>query len=450
VSALHEVRVPDMGDFKDVPVIEVLVRAGESIAKDAPLISVESEKATMEVPSPMAGMVAEVMVKVGDRVSRDSLLLRVATEDAGTRTAADRVPTKAAIARAEPVIAQRPLVEPVIAERVTADAVRVERVQECAVNPPAPVQPAGDQRDLPVRASPSLRRLARELGVDLQRVPASGPRGRMTREDVDGFVKRELERAATAATAAPQGGVANGPPRPTIDFSSFGPTERKTLSRIRRIAGTHLARSWSTIPHVTNFDEADVTELEVFRNQLNREQAKSGLKLTMLAFLIKGCVFALQKYPEFNTSLEGEELIYKGYFHIGFAADTPNGLVVPVIRDADRKGLLQIAGEAAQLAASAREGKLKATDMQGGCFSLSSLGGIGGTGFTPIINAPEVAILGVTKSQHRPVWDGSQFLPRLMLPLCLSWDHRVVDGVAAGRFLVYLAALLSDFRRALL
>jgi pyruvate dehydrogenase E2 component (dihydrolipoamide acetyltransferase) len=300
-----------------------------------------------------------------------------------------------------------------------------------------------------VRASPALRKRARELGVDLQRVAPTGPNGRVRREDVDDFVQAQLARAANGQTN-PAAGAPGLLPWPQVDFAKYGPIERKPLSRVQRLSGANLARNWALIPHVTNFDEADVTDLEAFRVQVNREQEKSGTRLTMLAFLLKASAAVLAQYPAFNASLDGDELVFKRYFHIGFAADTPQGLVVPVIRDVDKKGLLQIARETAELAALARDGKLKPGDMQGGCFSISSLGGIGGTGFTPIINAPEVAILGATRAQQRPVWDGAQFRPRLMLPLFLSWDHRVVDGVAAARFLVALAALLADFRRALL
>jgi pyruvate dehydrogenase E2 component (dihydrolipoamide acetyltransferase) len=418
-QALYEVRVPDIGEFKDVPVIEVLVKAGDAVAKDAPLIVLESDKATLDVPAPRAGVVHDVGVKLGDRVSQGSLLLRLVSTSAAVATPAPTLPA---------------MVTPTIAA-VTALA-------------PAATPAMPDERT-PVRASPALRKRAREIGVDLARVAGSGPGGRLQREDLDEFVRRELERAPSGVGATDGGGLGLLP-WPQVDFAKFGPVERKPLSRVKRISGANLARNWVIIPHVTNFDEADITDLEAFRNQVNREPATNGVKLTMLAFVIKACVGALQRYPEFNTSLDGEELVHKRYFHIGFAADTPNGLMVPVIRDVDRKGLLQIAGEAAELAALARQGKLKAGELQGGCFSVSSLGGIGGTGFTPIINAPEVAILGVSRAQLRPVWDGSQFAPRLMLPLGLSWDHRVVDGVAAARFLVHLAALLADFRRALL
>jgi pyruvate dehydrogenase E2 component (dihydrolipoamide acetyltransferase) len=301
----------------------------------------------------------------------------------------------------------------------------------------------------PVGASPSLRKRARELGVDLQRVAPTGPNGRVRREDVDDYVQAQLASATNGQTNASP--AAPGLlPWPQVDFAKYGPVERKPLSRVQRLSGANLARNWALIPHVTNFDEADITDLEAFRVQVNREQEKAGVRLTMLAFLLKASAAVLAQYPAFNASLDGDELVFKRYFHLGFAADTPQGLMVPVIRDVDKKGLLQIARETAELAALARESKLKPTDMAGGCFSISSLGGIGGTGFTPIINAPEVAILGATRAQTRPLWDGAQFRPRLVLPLMLSWDHRVVDGVAAARFLVALSALLSDFRRTLL
>lgn len=420
MGKMREVLVPDIGDFKDVPVIEVLVQVGDTVLKDAPLVVLETDKATMEVPSSAAGVVRELSAKVGDRINQGMRLLMLEEE----APSEDPPPPVAA-----PLVA---------AER---------RRQEAA--PPASAMaahaaPSSTSSAPALRASPALRKLARELGIELARVSHSGPRDRITREDIEAYVRRELARPAPAA-----GGL-NLLPWPQVDFAKFGVVDREPLSRLRTIAGANLSRNWATIPHVTNFDEADITELEAFRLQLNREQVKDAPKLTMLAFLIKACVEVLRRYPEFNASLDGEELVLKRYFHIGLAADTPKGLMVPVIRDADGKGLLEIARETAELAALARAGKLRPEQMQGGCFSISSLGGIGGTGFTPIINAPEVAILGVTRAEQKPKWDGTAFRPRLMLPLNLSWDHRVVDGAAAARFLVRLAELLKDFRRVVL
>jgi pyruvate dehydrogenase E2 component (dihydrolipoamide acetyltransferase) len=425
--------VPDIGDFKDVPVIEVLVKPGDMVKKDAPLIVLESDKATLDVPAPLEGVVKSVEVKLGDKVNQGSLVLlleRAASLAAAAPTPATVLPTAATVLPTPETAPPPPmtLVPPPVATAPVAPAL-------------AP-QPAATDPRL-VRASPSLRKLGRELGVDLARVTPTGPGGRLQRPDIDAFIKQELARAAA-------GSAPSLPPWPQVDFAKFGPIERQPLSRIKRMSGANLARNWATIPHVTNFDEADITDLETFRAQINREEEKNGTKLTMLAFVIKACAAALQRHPDLNASLDGDSLVYKRYFHIGFAADTPSGLVVPVIRNADTKGLVQIAREVAELAGLAREGKLKPTDLQGGCFSISSLGGIGGTGFTPIINAPEVAILGLTRAQRKPVWDGAQFLPRLMLPLALSWDHRVLDGVTAARFLVQLVALLADFRRAIL
>jgi len=420
-----EVQIPDIGDFKDVPVIEVLVKVGDSVVKDTPLIVLETDKSTMEVPSPIAGIVGSIKVKVDDRVNKGTVFLTLESEDAQPVVS----PTK------EPAAAS-PIAVPVKGEQV--EQARVAPVSVPETSPPASVGQ--------VAASPALRKLARQLGVDLSLVPATGLRGRLVREDVERFVQSQLSRPAPEPATA-SGGFAGMLPWPKVDFAKFGNIERQPLSRLRKISGANLSRNWVMIPHVTNFDEADITELEAFRVQVNREQKPDVPKLTMLAFLIKASVEVLRRFPEFNASLDGEELVLKRYFHIGFAADTPNGLVVPVIRDADRKSLRELAHEASELAALARAGKLKSEHMQGGCFSVSSLGGIGGTGFTPIINAPEVAILGVTRAELKPKWDGKQFLPRLMLPLNLSWDHRVIDGASAARFLVTLSSLLGDFRR---
>ena len=421
MSTIDQVLVPDIGDFKDVKVVELLVTVGATVVKDAPILTLETDKATMDVPSPVAGTVLELQVSVGDVVSQGSPIVRLA-----------RQPEAETPRATAPKLQTAP---PVLEPRLSALAapVAATQVQMPAVAAPTP-------RGVPVRASPAVRKAARERGIDLARVARTGLDGRLRREDLDEHVRQ----------MAAQPSASGLPPWPAIDYAEFGPVERKALSRLKRIAGANLARNWQTIPHVTNFDEADITELEAFRADVNREQGAGGVKLTMLAFLIKASVAVLRQHPTFNASLDGDALVYKRYFHIGFAADTPEGLVVPVIRDADRKGLLEIAREAAALATLARQGKLKLADLQGGCFTISSLGGIGGTGFTPIINAPEVAILGASRAQLRPIWDGAPFRPRLMLPLALSWDHRVVDGAAAARFLVDLVTLLADFRRALL
>ena len=429
-----ELRVPDIGDFKDVAVIEVFIKAGDTVKPEQSLITVESDKASMEIPASQGGVVKEVKVKLGDKVSEGSLvaMIEVAAADG---------------AAAAPAGATAPQLQ------AAAPAATAARGVPTAALPPH--EPSAPQGQLP-HASPSVRRFARELGVALADVKGSGPKGRITHEDVQGFVKGVMAAASRAGgtltpTPAPAGGGLPGLlPWPQIDFTKFGPVERKDLSRIKKLSGANLHRNWVMIPHVTNNDEADITELEALRVQLNKENEKAGIKVTMLAFVIKAVVAALKKFPEFNTSLDGEQLVYKRYFHIGFAADTPNGLVVPVLKDADKKGLLQVSQEMSELAKKARDGKLGPADMSGGCFSISSLGGIGGTHFTPIINAPEVAILGLSKGFMKPVWDGKAFQPRLMLPLSLSYDHRVIDGASAARFNAYLASILADFRRVVL
>ncbi|NDY92207.1 dihydrolipoyllysine-residue acetyltransferase [Ideonella livida] len=435
-----EVLVPDIGDFKDVAVIELLVKVGDTVKVEQSLITVESDKASMEIPSSHAGVVKELKVALGDKVNIGSLIAVI--EGVGTAPAAA---TAAAPVAAAPVPAAVSAPAPVAAAAVAVAAP--------AHNPGAPVL------GLP-HASPSIRKLARELGVPLAEVKGSGLKGRITQNDVQGFVKgvmagdvqtaAQKAKAPAAAPAAAGGAFPGLLPWPQVDFAKFGPVERKDLSRIKKISGANLHRNWVVIPHVTNHDDADITELEAFRVQLNKENEKSGVKVTMLAFMIKAAVAALKKFPEFNASLDGDQIVQKGYYHIGFAADTPNGLVVPVIRDCDKKGIFEISAEMSALAKKARDGKLGPADMTGGCFSISSLGGIGGRYFTPIINAPEVAIMGVCKSQIEPKWDGKQFQPRLMLPLSLSWDHRVIDGAAAARFNVYFASLLADFRRIVL
>ncbi|MEZ5628684.1 MAG: dihydrolipoyllysine-residue acetyltransferase [Rhodocyclaceae bacterium] len=435
MSRLIDVNVPDIGDYNDVPVIELLVQVGDTVAADDAIVTLESDKATMDVPSPQAGVVRELLVKVGDRVSEGSALARVeATADAGATAAPAPAPAPAPAA---------PAPAPAAAAPAPAAPVPPPAAPEAVSAPPA----SGKR----THASPSVRHYAREHGVDLAGVKASGRNGRITREDVTAHIKAVMQGGAApgkAAQAAP-GTLLDLLPWPKVDFAKFGPIDTQPLSRIKKISGANLSRNSVVIPHVTNFDEADITDLEAFRQQINTENAKNpeAAKLTLLAFLIKASVAALKKFPEFNASLDGDNLVLKQYYHIAFAADTPNGLVVPVIRDADKKGIYAIAAEAGALAKKARDGKLGPADMSGGCFTVSSLGGVGGTGFTPIINAPEVAILGVTRSQMKPVWDGKAFIPRLILPLCLSWDHRVIDGVMAARFLVYLQQILGDFRR---
>ncbi len=437
MANLVDVKVPDIGDFTDIPVIEILVKVGDTVAKEQSLVALESDKATMEVPASHAGIVREIKVKLGDKVSMGALVLVLeATADAvivATPTAAvASAPAAAAVAPSPaPAILAAPMPPP-----------------------PAPVSAplgnAGTHVGATARAhaSPSMRAFARELGVDLTRVKGTAPKGRISKEDIQLFVKTELAKPA----AKSGGGSFAFPEMPHIDFTKFGTIETRALSRIKKLSGNNLARNWMMIPHVTQHDDADITDAEAFRVSTNEDLSKSGTKVTMLAFLIKASVAALKKFPEFNSSLEpgGENLVLKKYFHIGFAADTPNGLVVPVIRNADQKSIVDIAKEMAELAGKARDGKLSPTEMQGGCFSISSLGGIGGTYFTPIINAPEVAILGVSKSKMQPVWNGKEFAPRLMLPMSLSYDHRVVDGAAAARFTSYLSAVMSDLRKLVL
>ncbi len=434
-GAEQVVTVPDIGDFKEVEVIELLVKVGDKVSAEQSLITVESDKSSMEIPTAVAGEVTAVLVKIGDKVSKGSDLIKL---KAGAASAAPAEAPKAEAAAPASPASEQPQAES----------------KPAAASRPAPTAsvPAVAQDGPKPHASPSVRKFARELGVDLAKVAATGSKGRITQDDVRNHVKQALAQGSGAASTA--GGANVGGLEvlawPKVDFSKFGEVEAKALSRIKKISGANLHRNWVMIPHVTNNDDADITDLEAFRVTLNKENEKSGVKITMLAFLIKAVVSALKKFPEFNASLEGDNLILKKYFHIGFAADTPNGLVVPVIRDADKKGIMEIAKETAELAKKARDGKMSPSDMQGGCFSISSLGGIGGTSFTPIINAPEVAILGVSRSAHKPVWDGKQFVPQLTLPLSLSYDHRVIDGASAARFNAHLAAVLADFRRILL
>jgi pyruvate dehydrogenase E2 component (dihydrolipoamide acetyltransferase) len=442
-SGTVEVQVPDIGDFKDVEVIEVMVKPGDTIKTEQSLITVESDKASMEIPSSHAGVVKEVKVKLGDKVSKGTPVLVL--EAVGASPAAPEAkPAEPAAAASTPSAAPAPSPAPTLT------------LVESKPAPTAALEPY-EREGVKPHASPSVRKFSRELGVDLVRIKGSGAKGRILHEDIQNYVKSVMAGAAATPAAAAVAPVSKGGgldllPWPSLDFSKFGATEVQPLSRIKKISGPNLHRNWVMIPHVTQFDEADVTELEEFRKDSNAAMAKSGVKLTMLAFVIKACVAALKKFPVFNASLDanGENLILKQYCHIGFAADTPNGLVVPVVKDADKKGISQIAQEMAELSAQAREGKLKPADMQGASFTISSLGGIGGTAFTPIINAPEVAILGLSKSAIKPVWDGKQFAPRLMLPLSLSYDHRVIDGAMAARFCVYLTEVLADMRKTLL
>jgi pyruvate dehydrogenase E2 component (dihydrolipoamide acetyltransferase) len=456
----QEVKVPDIGNYSNVPVIEILVAPGDTVKKDQGLLTLESDKATMEVPAPFAGVVKEIRVKLGDEVSEGAVVAVIDAAEGAAQPAAAKAQAPAAKKEepAAPAAAEAP--KPAAAAApppVVAESTKPGIDAEIAGprTPPVPFDASVVMPDKVPHASPAVRLFARELGVNLSAVSGSGRKARITREDVQNYVKQALAGGAAprpAAAAPAAGGGLNLLPWPQVDFSKFGETETRALSRIKKISGANLARNWVMIPHVTQHDDADITELEALRVLVNKENEKAGLKLTMLAFLIKAVVAALKKFPDFNASLDasGENLVLKKYFHIGFAADTPNGLVVPVLRDADKKGVLDIARETGELAAKARDGKLGPADMSGGCFSISSLGGIGGTAFTPIVNAPEVAILGVSKSATKPVWDGKAFQPRLILPLSLSYDHRVIDGASAARFTSYLGQVLADMRRTLL
>jgi pyruvate dehydrogenase E2 component (dihydrolipoamide acetyltransferase) len=424
-AGVAEVRIPDIGDFKDVPIIDIMVKPGDTIAAEQALVTLESDKASMDVPSPFAGLVADLKLKVGDRVSEGSVILTLVTDATAAKTMpppSAPMPSPSAAPAAVPPGAPAPIAAPLLS--ISAESF-----------------------DIPY-AGPSVRKRARERGIDLRQVKGSGPRGRILPADVDAFAAAPPPAAARPSASTGTAGL-DLLPWPRVDFAKFGSVETKPLSRIKKISAANLHRNWVMIPHVTSHDEADITELEEFRVKLNKEIEKSGVRVSILAFMIKAAVATLKKFPEFNSSLEGENLILKKYYHIGFAADTPQGLVVPVIRDADKKGVIDIAKEMGELAKLARDGKLKADQMQGGTFTISSLGGIGGTYFTPIINAPEVAIMGACRSFHKMVWDGKQATPRLMQPLSLSWDHRVIDGAAAARFNVYFGSLLADMRRAL-
>ena len=443
MSSLVEVKVPDIGDYKNIPIIEILVKPGDVVKAEDSLVTLESDKATMEVPSPAAGTVKEVKVKVGDKVSEGVLVVLLeavaaapASGPAAPQQAAAPAPTPVTVPAADaPAPAPSPATLPT---RASADIVRPSVVE-------APVRDVGTNP----HASPSVRRLGREFGVDLTQVTGTGPKTRILKEDVQAYVKSRIAGASTPATA---GSGFNVLPMPQVDFSKFGAVTQQPLSRIRKLSGANLHRNWVTIPHVTQNEEADVTELEAFRRAQSADKGKPGPRLTMLAFLMKASVAALKQFPDFNASLssDGESLVLKQYFHIGVAVDTPSGLVVPVIRDVDRKGVIDLAGELAAVSERMRAGKISPTDLQGGCFSISSLGGIGGTYFTPIINAPEVAILGVSRATIKPVWNGKEFAPRLMLPLSLSYDHRVIDGAQGARFISYLSGILGDIRRLVL
>ena len=431
MSQIIEIKVPDIGDYKDVPVIEVLVKVGDTVEKEQSIVVLESDKATMDVPSSHTGVVKEVKVKIGDSLSEGSVVIML--EESATSSAPAAAPTPAATAAPQ---VKTPPVEPPI---------KLAPPTPPASNTPPPAD------DNVSHASPSVRKFARELGVTVSQVKGTGPKGRITQDDVQAFIKAAMSGGANAGAAS--GGSLGGLnliPWPKVDFAKFGEIERQPLNRIKKLTAANLGRNWVMIPAVTYHEDADITDLEAFRVLTNKENEKNGVKITMLAFIMKAAVAALKKYPEFNSSLDGEDLVIKKYFNIGFAADTPSGLVVPVIRDVDKKGIFEIVKETSDLAALAREGKLKPDQMQGASFTISSLGGIGGTYFSPIVNAPEVAILGISKAAIKPVWDGKQFVPRLICPLSLTADHRVIDGALATRFNVYVAQLLSDFRRAIL
>ncbi|MES2633819.1 MAG: dihydrolipoyllysine-residue acetyltransferase [Pseudomonadota bacterium] len=454
-SQTTEIRIPDIGDFKDVAVIEILVKPGDTIKAEQSLITVESDKASMEIPSSAAGVLKELKVRIGDTVNVGDLIGML--EGSGAASPSPQ-PSPQRGEGASPVAASASASASAAASSPSpvAGEGRGEGVRTAPTAALPPHEPTAPTANLP-HASPSVRKFARELGVPLDEVKGTGPKSRITQEDIQAFTRAVMKGEATTKAVGAKPAAAGGSgealgllPWPKVDFAKFGPIERKDMGRIKKISGANLHRNWVMIPHVTNHDDADITDLEAFRVQLNKENEKAGVKLTMLAFLIKACVAALKKFPEFNASLDGDQLVYKQYFNIAFAADTPNGLVVPVIKDADKKGLFQISTEMGELAKKARDGKLGPADMSGACFTISSLGGIGGRYFTPIINAPEVAILGVCKSQMEPVWDGKQFVPKLMLPLSLSWDHRVIDGASAARFNAYLGAILGDFRRTML
>ncbi|MDQ1363256.1 MAG: hypothetical protein QG652_1117 [Pseudomonadota bacterium] len=433
-----EVKVPDIGDFSSVEVIEILVAVGDSINADQSLITLESDKAAMEIPSSAAGVVKAIKVKVGDKVAKDSVILLLDTTAAQTSASASEKPVT-------PPVPQKTVAE----AKPAAPAAQIPALQPVTQSRPSPTANIDPVFFSQAHASPSVRKFARELGVDLGKVTATGNKGRILQEDVQQFVKKMLSQPAAVAGGASVLGVE---PMPVIDFSQWGSVEIKPLTKINKLTGKFLHRNWVNIPHITQFDEADITDLEAFRVDANNEYKDRGIKFTMLAFIVKAIVTALKKYPRFNSSLDsgGENLVMKNYYHVGIAVDTPDGLVVPVIRDVDKKGLVDLVIEMKEISLKARDKKLKPSDMQGGCISISSLGGIGGTKFTPIVNAPEVAILGVSRAEIKPVWNGKEFTPRLMLPLSLSYDHRVIDGADGARFTTYLSHLLADARRLLM
>ncbi|WP_298964826.1 dihydrolipoyllysine-residue acetyltransferase [uncultured Methylobacterium sp.] len=431
-----EVKVPDIGDFKDIPIIEILVKEGDTIGPDDPLVSLESDKATMEVPSPSAGVVEKVLVQIGDKVSEGSPLLLLKGEG-------EAKPPAAASAAPAPASSAAPAAD-------TAALMPKQEPDPAAPKPPAPTPAASNVPDFSsVHASPAVRRLARELGIDLNAVKGTGEKGRITKEDVKGHLTRSAAPAPAAGTAVMASGGMGIPEIPAVDFSKFGPVETRPLARIKKISGPHLHRSWLNVPLVTHTDESDITDTDAYRKELDTAGKDKGYRVTLLAFLIKASVSALRQHPEFNSSLSPEKdaLILKKFYNIGVAVDTPDGLVVPVVKDADRKGIVEISQELGALSKKARDGKLSGGDMQGATFTISSLGGIGGTHFTPLVNAPEVAILGVVRSKMAPVWNGQEFKPRMMLPLCVSYDHRVIDGALAARFTRHLAHVLEDVRR---
>jgi pyruvate dehydrogenase E2 component (dihydrolipoamide acetyltransferase) len=433
MTQLIEIKVPDIGDYKEIPIIEMHVKVGDQVAKEQSLITLESDKATMDIPSAHAGIVKELKVKLGDNVSEGSLVMILEARETTTSPTPVPMPELKSVETSAPVAKQE-----VPVAQVTNPVVSAAPVVKAEVSSVA----------LASHASPTVRKYARELGADVTQVKGSGPKGRITQEDVQSYIKGILSGQSNSVSATnPTGNGLQLLPWPKVDFKKFGEIQTRPLSRIQKISAANLARNWAMIPAVTYHEDADITDLEAFRVQTNKANEKLGIKVTLLAFLMKACVKALKKYPEFNSSLDGEELILKQYFHLGFAADTPNGLVVPVIRNVDQKDVLEIAQETSDLAKLARDGKLKPDQMQGACFTISSVGGIGGTYFSPIINAPEVAILGVSKAAMKPIWDGQQFAPRLICPLSLTADHRVIDGALATRFNAYIAELISDFRR---
>ena len=442
MATIKEVLVPDIGDFTDIPVIEVLVKPGDQVKAEDSLITLESDKATMEVPAPFDGTVKDLRINVGDNVSEGTVILSL--EESGSN------PAEAPKAQAQADGAPAPAAEAATPTPVAAPA--APTLAPTPTSTPAPSMPVMDETSFAkAHASPGVRRFARELGVDLGQITGTGPKSRILKEDIQAFVKRSMQGGGASAQSGSGLGF-NLPAWPNVDFEKFGPIEKKTLSRIKKISGPALHRNWITIPHITQHDVVDITELEAFRKSLAKEADKAGVKITPLTLIMKAAVAALKKFPEFNSSLtpEGDSLIIKQYFHVGVAVDTPGGLVVPVIRDVDKKGVFEIAQELGVVSAKARDGKLGPADMSGGTFSISSLGGIGGGQFTPIVNAPEVAILGVSRATMQPVWNGNEFSPRLMLPLSLSYDHRVIDGAEGARFITYLNQVTSDIRRVLL